>query len=180
MDVRRRRSIEGAHAGTAALPGLCSPSSLLSLPMTGLPMTAWSGAGVRRKPTSSVESSGGRVLLEQGDCQTRVMPASTFKIALAITGFDSGVLPDPHAPVLSCKPADSDRGGAATADGPDTPAHARRRLARATRHPCVGRGARDGLRAQARLRKRGALGRSRQGQETRSSMDRLLSSGAAR
>ena len=64
MDVRRRRSIEGAHAGTAALPGLCSPSSLLSLPMTGLPMTAWSGAGVRRKPTSSVESSGGRVLLE--------------------------------------------------------------------------------------------------------------------
>jgi hypothetical protein len=74
-------------------------------------MTAWSGAGVRRKPTSSVESSGGRVLLEQGDCQTRVMPASTFKIALAITGFDSGFLPDPHAPVLSCKPADPDRGG---------------------------------------------------------------------
>lgn len=40
-------------------------------------------------------------LLEEGnDCHTRVTPASTTKIPLAVMGFDSGFLKTPHTPNL--------------------------------------------------------------------------------
>lgn len=40
------------------------------------------------------------ILVRQGDCQTRVTPASTFKIAISLMGYDAGVLKDQHAPTL--------------------------------------------------------------------------------
>ena len=40
----------------------------------------------------------GSVLLEQGSCDTRVTPASTFKIAISLMGFDAGILKDEHTP----------------------------------------------------------------------------------
>jgi beta-lactamase class D len=40
------------------------------------------------------------VLLAEGDCQSRATPASTFKIALAVMGFEAGFLQSAHAPVL--------------------------------------------------------------------------------
>lgn len=63
--------------------------------------------------TIIMDASDGRVLLERGDCRTRVTPASTFKIPLAVMGFDSGFLTDAHAPVLSYKVGDPDWGGEA-------------------------------------------------------------------
>ncbi len=63
--------------------------------------------------TIVMDATTGRVLLEQGDCRARVTPASTFKIPLAVMGFDSGVLTDAHAPVLSYKAGDPDWGGEA-------------------------------------------------------------------
>lgn len=48
--------------------------------------------------TVVADSSTADVLLEQGDCRTRVTPASTFKVPLAVIGFDSGILRDAHAP----------------------------------------------------------------------------------
>ena len=62
------------------------------------------------------------VLLEQGDCTTRVTPASTFKLTLALMGFDAGVLADAHDPVLPFEPGYPDWGGDAWRQ-PTDPAH---------------------------------------------------------
>lgn len=61
--------------------------------------------------TIVVDAASSRILLEQGDCRTRVTPASTFKVPLAVMGFDGGFLIDAHAPVLSYKVGDPDWGG---------------------------------------------------------------------
>ncbi len=50
--------------------------------------------------TVIADAKDGKVLFEQGDCRTRVTPASTFKIPLALMGFDSGFLKDEHTPSL--------------------------------------------------------------------------------
>lgn len=41
-----------------------------------------------------------RVLVQEGDCDLRYSPASTFKIAISLMGFDAGVLTSPSAPEL--------------------------------------------------------------------------------
>lgn len=53
--------------------------------------------------TVVMDAKDARVLLEQGDCRTRVTPASTFKVPLAVIGFDSGFLKDTHSPELPYK-----------------------------------------------------------------------------
>lgn len=50
--------------------------------------------------TIIADADSGIVLHEQGDCRTRVTPASTFKIALSVMGYDSGVLTDVGSPAL--------------------------------------------------------------------------------
>lgn len=60
-----------------------------------------------------MDATDGRVLVERGECRTRVTPASTFKVPLAVMGFDSGFLMDAHAPVLSYQEGDPDWGGEA-------------------------------------------------------------------
>lgn len=51
------------------------------------------------------------VLHQVGDCDSRVTPASTFKIALALMGFDAGVLQDAHTPALPFHQGYPDWGG---------------------------------------------------------------------
>ncbi len=50
--------------------------------------------------------------MQEGDCSTRVTPASTFKIAISLMGFDSGFLKDAHSPVLPYRAGYPDWGGA--------------------------------------------------------------------
>lgn len=51
-----------------------------------------------------VADAAGKVLLEDGQaCGERVTPASTFKVALAVMGFDAGILVDRDNPVLPFK-----------------------------------------------------------------------------
>lgn len=38
------------------------------------------------------------VLLSEGDCESRVTPASTFKVALAVMAFDAGIITSAHEP----------------------------------------------------------------------------------
>ncbi len=45
----------------------------------------------------------GKTLHQDGDCQQRRSPASSFKIPLALMGFDSGILTDEHNPALPYK-----------------------------------------------------------------------------
>ena len=55
----------------------------------------------------------GQPLLEEGDCDRRVTPASTFKLALAVIGFDAGLLQDADHPALDWREGEPDWGGAA-------------------------------------------------------------------
>lgn len=51
-----------------------------------------------------VEADSGKVLTKEGaGCATRVSPASTFKVPLAVMGFESGILKDGHDPIWPYK-----------------------------------------------------------------------------
>ncbi|MET0321944.1 MAG: class D beta-lactamase [Duganella sp.] len=52
-----------------------------------------------------VDAATGATLVREGTCDARVTPASTFKIAISLMGFDSGVLQDAHTPYLPYKPS---------------------------------------------------------------------------
>lgn len=62
------------------------------------------GANAAEICTVIADAATGTALLARGDCATRVTPASTFKIALSLMGYDSGFLVDEYAPVLPYKP----------------------------------------------------------------------------
>jgi beta-lactamase class D len=59
-----------------------------------------------------VDASSGTVLQRVGDCSFRASPASTFKVPLAIAGFDSGFLQSGRFPQLLFREGDPDWGGA--------------------------------------------------------------------
>lgn len=67
--------------------------------------------GAKTICTVIAEAESGVVLLEQGNCRSRVTPASTFKIALSVMGFDSGFLSDASTPNLPFKAGYVDWGG---------------------------------------------------------------------
>ncbi|MCF1710188.1 class D beta-lactamase [Tabrizicola sp. J26] len=68
----------------------------LILPLVAVPAEA--GAPLLQcTVVADVES--GDVLHREGDCATRMPPMSSFKLPLAIMGFDAGVLIDAHTPV---------------------------------------------------------------------------------
>lgn len=58
------------------------------------------------------DASSGSILHQEGDCETRVTPASTFKVPLAAMGFDAGILTDTRTPELPFKKGYADWGGA--------------------------------------------------------------------
>ncbi len=45
-----------------------------------------------------------KVIKQEGDCNTRYSPCSTFKIALSLMGYDAGILNDKTHPELPFKP----------------------------------------------------------------------------
>ncbi|KVC40986.1 class D beta-lactamase [Burkholderia pseudomultivorans] len=71
-------------------------------------------AAAQARPVCTVvaDAATGRVLVQQGDCATRVTPASTFKVAISLMGFDAGVLKDEHTPTLDFHAGYPDWGGA--------------------------------------------------------------------
>ena len=63
-----------------------------------------SGAAQARDLCTVVADAATRtVLIQDGDCETRVTPASTFKVALAVMGYDAGIITSAHAPKLPFK-----------------------------------------------------------------------------
>lgn len=48
--------------------------------------------------TLAAEAETGRIVRQDGNCESRSSPASTFKIALSLMGYDSGILRDPENP----------------------------------------------------------------------------------
>ena len=68
--------------------------------MTLLPMSAQAAVNC----TLIASYPEGNIIEETGDCRTPYAPASTFKIPLALIGFDSGILKDAHNPTWDYKP----------------------------------------------------------------------------
>lgn len=58
--------------------------------------------------TLIIDARTSEVLLEEGDCTTPVTPASTFKVPLAVMGFDAGILTDAHTPIMAFRQGDPD------------------------------------------------------------------------
>ncbi|WP_339763428.1 class D beta-lactamase [uncultured Hoeflea sp.] len=86
----------------ACLTALCAGAVLLSAP----PAQA-------RQVCMIVATTAGDIVHEQGDCRSRVTPASTFKVALSLIGFDTGVLTGAHHPVMDFRKGDPAWGGEA-------------------------------------------------------------------
>jgi beta-lactamase class D len=57
-----------------------------------------STAYARTVCTLAMDAVSGAVLVREGDCDTRVTPASTFKIPLAVMGYDTVILTDERTP----------------------------------------------------------------------------------
>ncbi|MEX2519531.1 MAG: penicillin-binding transpeptidase domain-containing protein, partial [Paracoccaceae bacterium] len=62
--------------------------------------------------TLIVDAETGAALIEEGACDARVTPASTFKIPLAVMAYDAEILIDAHHPVMAYRAGDPDWGGA--------------------------------------------------------------------
>ncbi|MDG2535324.1 class D beta-lactamase [Sphingomonas sp. HITSZ_GF] len=73
--------------------------------LAGFPGTA-EAVGAQRKLRATVvlDAASGRALHRSGACATRFTPCSTFKVPLALMGFDSGVLIDAHHPAWDYDP----------------------------------------------------------------------------
>lgn len=54
--------------------------------------------------TLIVDAGSGATLLRDGTCDRRVSPASTFKVPLALMGYDSDILADEHSPRWDYRP----------------------------------------------------------------------------
>ncbi|MDQ1833585.1 penicillin-binding transpeptidase domain-containing protein [Massilia scottii] len=50
--------------------------------------------------TAVADARTGEVLVQRGDCAQRVPPASTFRIAIGLVGYEAGFLKDEHQPTL--------------------------------------------------------------------------------
>ncbi len=61
--------------------------------------------------TIVADAATGATLVEEGNCQERYTPASTFKVPLSLMGYDAGFLKDAHAPSLPFREGYPDWGG---------------------------------------------------------------------
>jgi beta-lactamase class D/beta-lactamase regulating signal transducer with metallopeptidase domain len=78
-------------------------AQLLARAWPGMPSAAPAPAPL--DCTLIVDAASGAALVREGSCDERVTPASTFKIAISLMGFDGGVLRDAHTPYLPYKPS---------------------------------------------------------------------------
>ena len=73
--------------------------SLLAIAALAIPLSA---AGAERC-IAMADAATGKWLVHQGQCDARLPPMSSFKVALSLMGYDSGVLRNEHAPLLPFK-----------------------------------------------------------------------------
>ena len=64
--------------------------------------------GARADCTLIADASTKQIVKQEGGCDARVTPASTFKIAISLMGYDAGFLESEHAPVLHYRKGDPD------------------------------------------------------------------------
>ena len=96
--IRPHRALAAHPRGVSRSTGAarCSPSP---------PASAAAASDARPICTVVADAATGQMLVQQGDCATRVTPASTFKVAISLMGFDAGVLKDAHTRRSTSTPA---------------------------------------------------------------------------
>lgn len=72
---------------------------------------AASSAQAKTICTVIADAATGDIVFKKGNCEERVTPASTFKIPLAVMGYDSGFLKDAQNPTLPFHKGYADWGG---------------------------------------------------------------------
>lgn len=78
--------------------------SIIFAVATALTWGAVAGSAAAGTICTAIEDvATGAILSAEGDCVRRVTPASTFKIAISLMGYDAGVLKDAHHPALPYK-----------------------------------------------------------------------------
>ena len=82
---------------------LKSAISILAVAIAITTFTTSSNAHTTTVCTLISDAQTGEILIREGDCTQRATAASTFKIAISLMGFDSGILTDAHHPVWSFK-----------------------------------------------------------------------------
>ncbi|RWO83743.1 MAG: class D beta-lactamase [Mesorhizobium sp.] len=70
----------------------------------GFPIRAQSAPLGEVECTLILDAASGETLYRDGVCDQRFSPASTFKVPLALIGYDSGILSDEHTPAWDYKP----------------------------------------------------------------------------
>ncbi|MER8831146.1 class D beta-lactamase [Mesorhizobium sp. M0938] len=70
----------------------------------GFPMRAQSAPLRDVECTLILDAASGETLYRPGVCDQRFSPASTFKVPLALIGYDAGILSDEHRPSWDYKP----------------------------------------------------------------------------
>lgn len=78
-------------------------TALVSLGFVLLALTTTTQAETVNVCTVVFEVDSEAPLFQKGDCQRRESPASTFKIAISLMGFDTGILESASAPVMPFK-----------------------------------------------------------------------------
>ena len=79
----------------------------MSKPLLLLAAALFAGA-VHADCTLIADAATKRIVKEEGACDTRITPASTFKIAISLMGYDAGFLKSEHDPVLKYRKGDPD------------------------------------------------------------------------
>jgi beta-lactamase class D len=79
----------------------------LTLAVVAAPFAARAAEGGKAVCTVVLDAATGATLFRQGPCDRRVSPASTFKIPLALMGYDAGVLEDERHPSWDGRPESS-------------------------------------------------------------------------
>lgn len=62
--------------------------------------------------TLLLDAESAAIVMEAGDCASRVTPASTFKIPLAVMAYDANLLQSADLPIMAFRAGDPDWGGA--------------------------------------------------------------------
>ncbi|WP_341861434.1 class D beta-lactamase [Gymnodinialimonas sp. 57CJ19] len=86
------------------------PKQVIAGALTGLCLSV-SAAQAETICTLIASPSAQDAIYEVGDCDRRVTPASTFKVALSLMAFHDGVLLDAHTPTLPYQSTYPDWGG---------------------------------------------------------------------
>ncbi|MGX7873083.1 class D beta-lactamase [Mesorhizobium sp. ORM6] len=72
--------------------------------LLGFPMRAQSAPLGDVQCTLIADAANGKTLYQDGVCDQRFSPASTFKVPLSLIGYDAGILGDEHTPTWDYKP----------------------------------------------------------------------------